>query len=176
LRQAGLPSIEALNALAQDSFVEALGVLFEGGTPLLEALWERRPFATYESMLDEAAQVCQALSEAQKRILLNAHPRIGAARAELARGSQLSYAEQGYGGPASESGDERLMRELARLNESYEARFGFRFVVFVNRRPRAVLLPVLRARMARSVEEEMETALGELLAIARERASQMGGA
>lgn len=175
MSQSSLPSIEALNSLARESFVQSLEVLFEGGGSLLEALWDRRPFESYQSMLEEAARVCDALSVAQKTLLLNAHPRIGAPRAELQRRSRLSYAEQGYGGSAAESGEERLNRELARLNESYEARFGFRFVVFVNRRSRATLLPVLRARMARSVEEEMATALGELLAIARDRASQLGG-
>jgi 2-oxo-4-hydroxy-4-carboxy--5-ureidoimidazoline (OHCU) decarboxylase len=137
--------------------------------PLLDALWECRPFASYEAMLEEAARACQALNEEQKRSLLNAHPRIGAPPAELARGSLVSFAEQGYGVAEPDPRDERLQRELARLNASYETRFGFRFVVFVNRRPRAVLLPVLRARLSRAPEEELETALGEWLAIARDR-------
>jgi len=173
--ETSLPSIEALNALEREAFVESLRALFEGGDPLLAALWSRRPFAGYPQMLEEAAQVCQTLSEAEKQILLNAHPRIGAPPAELARGSRLSFAEQGYGSGAPDPRDERLGRELERLNASYETRFGFRFVIFVNRRPRAALIPVLRARLARAREEEMETALGELFAIARDRMRTLSG-
>jgi 2-oxo-4-hydroxy-4-carboxy--5-ureidoimidazoline (OHCU) decarboxylase len=59
--------------------------------------------------------------------------------------------------------------ELAHLNEAYEKKFGFRFVVFVNRRPKAEILEVLRERLERPREEELGTALSELVAIARDR-------
>ena len=62
-----------------------------------------------------------------------------------------------------------MLAELARLNRAYEEKFGFRFIVFVNRRPRAELLPVLRERLERTKEEELDTALHELVAIARDR-------
>jgi 2-oxo-4-hydroxy-4-carboxy--5-ureidoimidazoline (OHCU) decarboxylase len=62
-----------------------------------------------------------------------------------------------------------VLTELAYLNQVYEEKHGFRFVVFVNRRPKAEILEVLRSRLERSREEELETALGELVAIARDR-------
>ena len=40
--------------------------------------------------------------------------------------------------------DPEVLDELARLNAEYEARHGFRFVVFVNRRPKSEILDVLR--------------------------------
>ena len=42
-------------------------------------------------------------------------------------------------------------------------------MVFVNRRLKAEVLEVLRERLERSREEELETALEELVAIARDR-------
>ena len=36
------------------------------------------------------------------------------------------------------------------VNDRYEERFGFRFVVFVDRRPKAEILPVLRERLERT--------------------------
>ena len=62
-----------------------------------------------------------------------------------------------------------MLTELAYLNQVYEEKFGFRFVVFVDRRPKAEILQVLGSRLERSREEELETALGELVAIARDR-------
>jgi 2-oxo-4-hydroxy-4-carboxy--5-ureidoimidazoline (OHCU) decarboxylase len=58
---------------------------------------------------------------------------------------------------------------LARLNKAYEKKFGFRFVVFVDRRPRAELLPVLRERLGHPREDELATACDELVAIAYDR-------
>ena len=62
-----------------------------------------------------------------------------------------------------------MIAELARLNAEYEARHGFRFVVYVNRRPKREILEVLRARIDRTTDEELETALDELVAIAEDR-------
>jgi len=62
-----------------------------------------------------------------------------------------------------------VLAELERLNRTYEERFGFRFVVFVNRRPKREIVPILRERLARTREEELETALEELVAIAEDR-------
>jgi 2-oxo-4-hydroxy-4-carboxy--5-ureidoimidazoline (OHCU) decarboxylase len=62
-----------------------------------------------------------------------------------------------------------VLAELARLNAEYEARFGFRFVVFVNRRPRREIVPVLRERLGRTRDEELSTAVDELVKIAIDR-------
>ena len=67
-----------------------------------------------------------------------------------------------------------MLAELARLNEAYERRFGFGFVVFVNGRTRAELVPVLRERLERERADELETGLRELCAIARARWEQQG--
>ena len=97
--------------------------------------------------------------------------RIGSRRWRTIRGSASaslsgrSAAEQGA--PAEE--DPEVLAELAELNAAYEERFGFRFVVFVNRRPRAEIVPVLRERLERTREEELETGCDELVAIAVDR-------
>ena len=87
--------------------------------------------------------------------MLDAHPAIG--------GEALSARS------AAEQGADEAPVELEGLNRLYEERFGFRFVVFVNGRPKRELVPVLRARMARTREEELATAIDELCAIAEDR-------
>ena len=62
-----------------------------------------------------------------------------------------------------------MLAELAELNRAYEEKFGFRFVVFVNRRPRREIMPVLRERLERSREEELSTGVDELVQIAIDR-------
>jgi len=103
--------------------------------------------------------VLAELSEDEKLEALNAHPAIGA-RAGL---SARSAAEQG--GDA----DPVILTELAYLNQVYEEKFGFRFVVFVAGRQKAEILEVLRERIGRSREEELDTGCRELVAIARDR-------
>jgi len=62
-----------------------------------------------------------------------------------------------------------VLAELAELNRAYEAKFGFRFVVFVNGRPRRAIVPILRERLERTRAEELETGVDELVQIAVSR-------
>ena len=132
---------------------DELAELFEGRTRLVERL------AAVDDPLGRADEVAADLTEAEKLEALAAHPAIGR-RAGL---SARSGAEQGA------DDDPEVLAELAELNRAYEERFGFRFVVFVNRRPKRELVPVLRQRLGRGRDEELATALHELVAIARDR-------
>jgi 2-oxo-4-hydroxy-4-carboxy--5-ureidoimidazoline (OHCU) decarboxylase len=132
---------------------EELAGLFEGRTRFVELLAQR------EDPLGAARAVALALTDAEKKEVLDAHPAIGA-RAGL---SARSAREQGG------EDDSGLLAELAELNRAYEKRFGFRFVVFVNGRPKSELVPILRERLGRTREEELATALDELVSIAEDR-------
>jgi 2-oxo-4-hydroxy-4-carboxy--5-ureidoimidazoline (OHCU) decarboxylase len=133
--------------------LDQLSELFEGETALTRRL------AEVEDPLGRAAEIARSLSQDEKLEALNAHPAIGARRGLSAR----SAAEQG------DDADPHTLAELDRLNREYEQRFGFRFVVFVNRRPKAEILEVLRERIERTRDEELDTAVGELVAIAEDR-------
>ncbi len=130
-----------------------LAELFEGDTELVRRL------AARDDPLGSAREVIATLTEKEKLEALNAHPAIGARTGLSAR----SAAEQG------DDADPDTLAELARLNAEYERRFGFRFVVFVNRRPKAEILDVLRERIDRTRAEELDTAVEELVAIAEDR-------
>jgi 2-oxo-4-hydroxy-4-carboxy--5-ureidoimidazoline (OHCU) decarboxylase len=132
---------------------EELAGLFEGRTRFVELL------AAREDPLGNALAVVDELTVDEKREVLDAHPAIGQTSGLSAR----SAAEQGS------DDDPAVLAELARLNADYEARHGFRFVVFVNRRPKGEILEVLRSRIGNPTDAELETALHELVAIAIDR-------
>jgi 2-oxo-4-hydroxy-4-carboxy--5-ureidoimidazoline (OHCU) decarboxylase len=125
--------------------VDELAELFGGHTRLVELLAER------EDPLGAAREVIATLPEEDKAAALAAHPRIGEPS------------------PEQRGEDPAVLAELAYLNQVYEEKFGFRFVVFVDRRSRAELLPVLQERLGRTREEELETGLEELVRIAEDR-------
>jgi 2-oxo-4-hydroxy-4-carboxy--5-ureidoimidazoline (OHCU) decarboxylase len=133
--------------------VDELAELFEGRTRFVERL------AGTEDPLGRARDVAHSLSDEEKKEVLDAHPAIGA-RKKL---SKHSTREQGS------DVDPAVIAELKRLNRAYEERFGFRFVIFVNRRPKAELVPILRERLERTREQELDTALDELCSIAEDR-------
>ena len=132
--------------------------LFEPSSPLARKAAARGgdPVAAAEAALGE-------LTEEERVATLNAHPRIGAPARHL---SEHSRREQGG------EDDPAVLAELARLNQEYERKFGFRFVVFVNGRPRSAILEVLRRRILRTREEELREGLAAIIAIARDRAGR----
>ena len=128
----------------------------EGSTPLARKVGAMGPAATPGELVARMRSVIPTLTEEEKIATLNAHPRIGEDQAKL---SKRSLAEQG-----SDS-----LPELARLNAEYERRFGFRFVVFVNGRPTAEILEVLKQRLTASRQEEMSAGLQAVVDIAEDR-------
>jgi 2-oxo-4-hydroxy-4-carboxy--5-ureidoimidazoline (OHCU) decarboxylase len=133
--------------------VDELAGLFEGKTRFVERL------AELEDPLAHADEVLASLPEDEKIEALAAHPAIGARRL-----SARSSAEQG-----PSDADPTILSELAYLNQVYEEKFGFRFVVFVHGRSKKEILEVLRERIAGSREQELEAGCRELVAIARDR-------
>lgn len=77
--------------------------------------------------------------------MINAHPRIGTNPANE-KLSAMSYKEQGCDKDKEMPQDavEKIFAELRQLNEAYEKKFGFEFVVFVNGRTKQEIIPVLR--------------------------------
>ena len=142
-----------MRELPRQLSVDELAELFEGRTRLVERL------AVLEDPLGRAEEVVATLPEEDLVEALAAHPAIGARSGLSAR----SASEQGA------DDDPVILSELAYLNQVYEEKFGFRFVVFVNRRPKAEILEVLRDRIANTREQELATGVRELVAIARDR-------
>jgi 2-oxo-4-hydroxy-4-carboxy--5-ureidoimidazoline (OHCU) decarboxylase len=131
---------------------EQLAELFEGRTRFVELL------TPLDDPLGRAREVALELSQSEQKKLLDAHPAIGGKTS-----SARSAREQGT------DDDPVVLAELAELNAAYEQRFGFRFVVFVNGRPRREIVPVLRERLERTREEELATGVDELVQIAVNR-------
>ena len=137
-----------MHDLPRQLTTDELVALFSGRSRFVDKL------AQEEDPLGRAREIARALSEEEKVEALATHPRIGERSPEQ------------YGD------DPVVLVELATLNQVYEEKFGFRFVVFVAGRSREEILPVLRDRLARTREEELETGLDELVSIAEARWAQ----
>ena len=163
-----LVPIAEVNNLPESQFADALRPLFEAAAPLADALYVARPFGSYEELLDTAERLAAQLPRDDQIEVVNAHPRIGANPTAV---SEQSYREQGYEAERALAAAEvsATYARLQELNDEYERRFGFRFVVFVNRRPKGAIVEVLEERMKRSPDQELATALREMMQIARDR-------
>jgi 2-oxo-4-hydroxy-4-carboxy--5-ureidoimidazoline (OHCU) decarboxylase len=158
IRTAVLPTVQELNEVSVPAFVAATAMLFERAPRFSAWLAAARPFASDEALLQAAARIAHRMADEDQVELINAHPRLGG-RVGL---SEASVREQG-------ASDDAVDLELAELNAAYEAKFGFRYLVYVAGRPREELLPEFRAALARDRNDEKRRALNDTLAIAANR-------
>ena len=142
-----------------DAITGRLAAVFERAPGLAAALRNAED-DTPRSIIAKARGAIERMSEDERIAVLDAHPRIGADAASL---SLRSRREQGA------SADAATLSELAELNDAYEKKFGFRFVVFLAGRSKHEIVPVLRARLANARDAELKTGLDEFLAISLDR-------
>ena len=161
-----------VDAMTPAAAVARLAPLFEGAPRFLERLVAHRPFGTWDGLFEHARAVARTMPEAEQVELIDAHPRLGAVPASV---SQASFREQGYDrsiSAAQASEDDPIRARLDALNDAYEARFGFRYCVFVAGRPLADLIPALEVALARPIADrdaERARALDAVVDIAAAR-------
>jgi 2-oxo-4-hydroxy-4-carboxy--5-ureidoimidazoline (OHCU) decarboxylase len=177
-------TVGELDAMDAAAFIAAMAPLFEGALRFLDRLAAARPFGSAAALFEAARAIATAMPEGEQVELLDAHPRIGAPPGSV---SALSRREQGYdrerrdGVEASgnrtigmDVGRTDLARTLETLNDAYEARFGFRFVVFVAGRPREAIVPELKRRLREDRGTELLVGLTAVMDIARDRWRVLG--
>ena len=165
-----LATIAELDTLDEDACRASLAPLFEGAPSFLARLCADRPFRDATRLFLRARAIAHAMPEPEQVELIDAHPRLGAPPGSV---SPLSFLEQGYDREGAEAAADlerrRVASDLERLNGAYEARFGFRYCVFVAGRSRAALLPGFEAALAADRDAEMARALDAVVAIAADR-------
>jgi 2-oxo-4-hydroxy-4-carboxy--5-ureidoimidazoline (OHCU) decarboxylase len=160
--------------LSEAAFSELVAPLFERAPHFIERLAAGRPYGSWKGLFAGAMAIALAMPRDEQLELIDAHPRIGAPPGSV---SAHSFVEQGYDREAAatdeadvEAERERIAAALDRLNDAYEARFGFRYVVFVAGRPRSAIVPLMEASLTADAEAERVRALGDVIAIANDRA------
>jgi 2-oxo-4-hydroxy-4-carboxy--5-ureidoimidazoline (OHCU) decarboxylase len=138
---------------------DTLAAVFERAPGLAAAVTLEKDTSPRE-IVAKAREALAKMSERERIAVLDAHPRIGADPASL---SILSRREQ------SGDADAATLRELAAMNEAYERKFGFRFVVFLAGRSKREIVPILRERLGNTRAEELATGIDEFLAISLDR-------
>jgi 2-oxo-4-hydroxy-4-carboxy-5-ureidoimidazoline decarboxylase len=139
-----------------------------GSSRWSEQMARCRPFDSEASLLAAADQTWWGLEQRDWLEAFAAHPKIGdaaALKARFAASAAWSAEEQaGVGGAA-----DLELRELVELNDRYQARFGYIFIVCATGKSAGEMLTLLRDRLRNSVEAELAIAGAEQLKITRIR-------
>jgi 2-oxo-4-hydroxy-4-carboxy-5-ureidoimidazoline decarboxylase len=159
--------LERLWSQGEGHFVRTLGFLFEQSPWVVERTWRLGPFADAQALLAASARVLARASPDERLALIRAHPEL-ATRAALAEPlTAASQSEQKSAGLDRLTPDE--FARFHALNTAYRERFAFPFIICVRLNDKTSILAAMEARLESDVDAEIDTALGEILAIARLR-------
>ncbi len=160
-------TLSYLNGLGRGSFTEICGPCFELSPWISDRAWEHRPFASREALLGALVGAMREASEPERIALIAAHPDLVGALAREGKLEAASLAEQKAAGLDRLSPEEIVLFDS--YNEAYREKFGFPFVICARENRKEAILSAFPSRLGHMRDEEIETALREISAIARLR-------
>src|SRR5262245_9101237 len=163
-------TLEALNAMDQRGFVQALGDTVEHASWVAEAAAARRPFADMAALLRAMTEAVKSASDDRKLALIKGHPDLAGKAARAGTLTADSKAEQASAGLDSLSEAEFSRFQL--LNNDYRKKFGMPFIVCVRRHSKDSILHQFERRLRNDTTAEIEAALNEIFRIAALRLDQ----
>lgn len=136
-----------------------------GSSRWVGAIVSARPFASVDELMKAADDAWEAASEDDWHEAFSHHPRIG---------------EQAKGWAASEQSGVRDARagirdELAAVNQAYEEKFGYIYIVCATGRSAGEMLAIAKERMNNDAATELRVAAAEQHMITRLRLRKLLG-
>jgi 2-oxo-4-hydroxy-4-carboxy-5-ureidoimidazoline decarboxylase len=162
--------VSALSALGREDFVAALEGIFEHSPWVAEAAWVARPFADRDALLLALIAAMQRAPHALQLALIRAHPELAGRAAVRGELTEESRGEQKGAGLDACSPAE--FAHLQWLNASYNAKFGFPFILAVRGYDRAGIIERFAERLEHDQDAEFEEALGQIARIAALRLAE----
>jgi 2-oxo-4-hydroxy-4-carboxy-5-ureidoimidazoline decarboxylase len=159
---ADISSLEELNALSASQFKAALAPVFENAPWVAEGVAATRPFTCLTALHKAMIAQLTALPDKAQIDFLRGHPRLSPET--LRNGTTAeSAAEQTAAG--LHALDDKIAARLGVLNEAFEAKFGFPFILAIRYASLATLLATFERRLAASAEAERAESMLEITAI-----------
>ena len=154
-------------SLDRAAFVATYGHVFEHSPWIAEAAWHAGLPEDADTAEGLHRALCAALAPApaqRKLDLIQAHPDLAGKLAQAGRLTAESTGEQASAGLDRLTDGERA--KFTRLNDAYQERFGFPFIIAVKGLTKAEILAAFEQRLNNDREAELATALAQVERIA----------
>jgi OHCU decarboxylase len=160
--------------LAKDAFVQRFGGVFEHSPWIAERAFDLELGPAHDTATGLASaltRVFRSASESERLGVLTAHPDLAGKLAAAKRLTPESTAEQAGAGLDALTDAERA--RFTELNDAYQAKFGFPFIIAVRGLDKTRILDAFEQRLANDRDQELATASAQVERIALLRLKDM---
>lgn len=166
-------SMAEINALGRDELVARLGFLFEGSPWIVSEVWATHPWENVDALHAALVKVVASAPEERQLALIRAHPDLVGRAALAGTLTRESTAEQRAAGLDPDVLAPEELAQFLDANRTYQARFGFPFVICARENRKESILAGFSARLRNEPGVEAQTALAEIGKIAWYRLSDI---
>ena len=156
-----------LNILNRDKFISLFGVIFEKTQWIAEKLLEHKPFKDKKDLIYKMFQIYDAAEKIKILGILKSHPKL-AVEKNLTKHSSMEQSHANLKNCTVEEYD-----EFKKLNDEYEKKFGFPFIIAVKGKDKIEILNIFRQRINNDVELEFKEAKSQVKRIALFRLNEL---
>ncbi len=156
-------TLDALNALPDDAFVNLLGGIFEHSPWVARDAAPKRPFAGIDALHQTMVACIKAAGKEAQLKLIRAHPELAGKAAVRGELTAESASEQSGAGLDQCSPQEYA--QLTALNQGYREKFGFPFIIAVRGLNRSRIIQAFERRLANSYDDEFNECLEQIYTI-----------
>lgn len=159
--------IRYINESDETAFVDLLGGIFEHSPWVAARAYMLRPFTSLANLHEAMVHIVRQAPEEMRLELLRQHPELAGREADAGTLTDDSKREQAGAGLNQCTAGELLT--IKSLNQAYRAKFDFPFIIAVTGLDKYQIIAAMENRLNNSIENEFDTAIGEVEKIARIR-------
>jgi len=163
-------TIEQINKLSRNEFVETFTNIFEKTTWIAEKLYNQKPFDSFENLRSKMLEIFETASKETQLKILKAHPDL-ADKVQINSLTINSRIEQSNAGLDQCSEEE--FNEFKDLNKKYKQKFGFPLIIAVKGKNKIEILGEFKKRILNSVDNEFNEAIIQVGKIANLRLNEI---
>lgn len=164
-------TIAQLNTMPEAEFIAVLGGIYEHSPWFAETAAHKRPFANTAELASALRGAVDAAGQEAQLKLVRAHPELAgnaAVRGELTAESTREQAGAGLDQCTPEE-----FQRLQGLNEAYNRKFGFPFILAVRGYDRHGIIDAFARRLENAPEVELQTCINQIHRIAQFRLNDL---
>ena len=160
-------SLNKVNKLSKSDFISIFGNVFEKTDWIAEKAYALKPFNNFQELFSKMMEIFENSKKEKHIEILNAHPHL-AVEKKLTEDSKNEQKNASL----NQCNDAEFI-EFKKLNEEYEKKFGFPFIIAVKGKNKEEILNSFRQRITNNINLEFEEAKKQVKKIASFRLSEI---